>query len=139
MRTQTVNDINEVIVKSKRDPEVEMWEREEIRNFGSRLQIVLAEMESDFEKHKGENPTVRELFIDALAQLQAIPSLVPKGIILGKRSVEFLLRVWTIAVNFLDAFIKEHKEALQIDSWTIGATTGFPSGVAATIAVTFKS
>lgn len=139
MEMQAVNEINEVIVDCKRDPEIEVWEREIVRDFGSRLQVALVEMESDFAKHKGANPTVREYFIDALAQLQAIPSLIPRGLALGKHAIEFLLRAWTIGLKFIDAFIKKNKEALSIDSWSIGASTGFPSGVAATFSVSFKS
>ncbi len=139
MGFQVVNEINGIVVDCKRDPDVEVWEREIVRDFGSRLQVALAEMEGDFEKHKDENPTVREYFIDALAQLQSIPSLIPKGMVLGKHAQECILHVWTIGLKFVDAFVKEHQKELAIDSWSIGASAGFPVGLAAMFSVTFKS
>lgn len=138
MVIEAASEIIEVIVDSKGDQGVEVWEREVIRDIGSRIQIAMVEMESNFEKHIKENPTVMEYFIQALAQIQSIPSFIPKGVVFGKRAQEFLVHIWTIGLQFLDNFVRKHKDILHIDNWSIGATVGFPIGAAGMFSVTFK-
>jgi len=138
MGNKAVTDINGAIIECKRNPEIEVWEREIVRDFGSRLQVVLGEMEKDFEEHKNENPLVRELFVTALALFQSIPSLLPRGIQFSKATEASLMRIWTIGLNFLDSFVKKNKELLTVHSWSLGANVGFPIGVSAMFAVTFK-
>ena len=138
MSVDAMTAITKVVIDCSRDQDAELWEKSVVREFGSRLGMALAEMESDFEKHKEENPTVREYFAEALAQIMSIPSLIPKGVSVGKRVQECLVNLWNIALKALDKFVSEHKDALMIKSWSLGATVGFPIAVAGTFSVTFE-
>ena len=114
MESNYIHEIISSIVDCKQDPKVEVWEREIVRDFGSRLQVALEEMTKDYEEHRDENPTVREYFFGVLSQIQGIPASLPRGISLGARAVDWLLKIWNIALKWIDAFIKEHKKASVI-------------------------
>ena len=76
-----VDKITSLLVDAQYDPTVEVWEREIIRDFGSRLQVALADVERSYEEQKDENPTVREYFVGAFSRLQGIPSAIPRAFV----------------------------------------------------------
>lgn len=138
MGDSPIGEISELIVDCRYDPNIEVWEREVIRDFGSRIQVSLGELTRGYERYKDENPALREHFIEAFARLQGIPASMPTGITLGTRAKERLNALWSIGLTHVEDFVREHKEALKIESWSVGAAVSFPIGISGMLSVTFK-
>jgi len=137
MGDSAIDEISELIVDCQHDRNIEVWEREAIRDFGSRVQIALGDLARSYEKYKDENPALREHFVEALARFQGIPASIA-GITLGTRAKERLNALWSIGLMHVEGFMREHKEALKIESWSVGAAVSFPIGISGMLSVTFK-
>ena len=137
MSDSDIREILKTVYAASTDPRLSQLERDVVQDFAGELQLGLHTMEQTYEDHKGENLTVREYFYASLQRILAVPARLQSQMV-GPHALGFMNKAWEITLQAVERFVEAHKEKLQIDSWSIGATFGFPVGVSGTISVTFK-
>ena len=147
MISDVVREIHDLNVEAQLDHNLAVWERDIIRDLSSRAQIALGGLERievSLKENEGGNPgieTIRKTFNKTIVGLQAIPAALatlPTGVSLGRGITDRLNTIWGAALAAFDEFIRPQKEQLGIDSWSLGASGGFPFGISATFTITFK-
>lgn len=144
---KTVREIHNLTSKANVDFTLAVWEREIIRELGSRTQLALGgleRIEGSLKEKGGSNPgitTIREWFHKTVIDLQAIPAALatlPKGVSLGRGISKHLNEIWGATLAVFDEFIRPQKEQLGIDNWSLGVSGGIPFGISTTFTITFK-
>jgi len=111
-----------------------------IAGFASELNTVLDELEKlEREIERKGNPPApafREAFKRILNRFYSIAVSGP-GLAEGI-AVKRLNEVWGYGIEAVTSFLERNAKAVGVESWSIAATVGFPSGVSGTVAVEFK-
>jgi len=137
--------VDNVVLESEEDPKVEEWEQVLIKDFASRVSIVLTELEKFEMKGKSisnQNPfnsDFRKWFKQIFSSFIAIPSRLAIGIRLGSASIDHFQKIWAIALERIGETIEQEHVKLGIKEWGLSLGVGFPIGVSGTISVTFKN
>lgn len=115
-------------------------ERALVQGFAQEVSEVLQELqalEERIEKGAPNPPAFRDVFKSILSKLYTVATTGPA--LAGQVPVTLLNRIWSNALQAFTAFLERKASDLDVDSWSIGASFGFPSGVTGTLTVTFRS
>lgn len=97
----------------------------------------LQHLEERIKKEGSPNPPVlADVFKSILGRFYTLASSGP--LLAGELQVRLLNRIWHSAVEALTSFLERQAEKVGVESWSLGATVGFPSGVSGTVMVTFR-
>lgn len=112
-----------------------------IRGFISDLKDVLSELEKleveiVSKGIKSPDPVVRDVFKDIFNRLHSI-AIGTSPLREGKPNW-LLNEVWGHGIKAATNFLERRAEEIGVESWSLGATVGFPSGVSGTIIINFK-
>jgi len=134
--------VNNIVLDSRNDPEIYLWEKAIIEDFASRVSLVLTELENFETEGKSMpqdalNTDFRSKFNQTFYSFLGIPTTVPT-IKLLPTSVEHLQKIWIIALNRVMETIEKEQVKIGIKDWSLIQGVGFPVGVGGTISVTFK-
>lgn len=145
VESNILSEINNIVLESRNDPKIETWEEELIRDFGSRVSVIITELDNfDNEGETITNPgpfnaDYRKKFIQIFSSFVAIPTKFAKGISIRSTSIEYLQKVWTKILSRMEKSIEKGHSKIGIENWGISLGISFPMGVSGTISVTFKN
>lgn len=144
-KSKVLTDINQIVLESREDPNIEKWEKALIEDFADKVSKVLAEFES-LEKegeyipdHNPFSSDLRKKFTKYFSSFLDIPSGFVTGLKLGYTSVQIFQNIWAIALNKVGETIESEQQRIGIENWGLSLGVGFPMGVSGTISVTFKN
>lgn len=137
--------LNKIVVEVESDPKVEAWEVDLVRDFASRVSVVLTRLES-FEEvassPEESNPPLRDKFNEILTRFLSIPSSI--GARMARMTVRteaigYFQKIWNLGLESIRKTLEENGEELRIENWGVSMSVGFPMGISGTISVTFEA
>lgn len=99
---------------------------------------ILEELDVEIEQQgiNSPDPGAREKFKALLGALHSLAVSGP-GLVEGV-GAERLNAVWNCAIQAVTFFLERRAGAVGVDSWNIGASFGFPSGVSGMVSANFR-